>query len=160
MRAVLKGLPGLDRKMARLFAGAERKTMSKVARVAARGLEFVATQSPQSTGDFASQWVLSVGEPFLGGMSGGVGAERESYSQGDKRAIRIAVGRAAPIVKIIASSKLGSSIYMTNNSYHGEDSYSWKIEGGEVHFRKANFMLGDPSNLVAQTVSFMKRRLK
>lgn len=112
-------------------AGAERAVVKMM-----KDAQKHATQiSPVYSGDFASNWNVSYGQPDTTFIS----------SQGDYMRVDSSLN-AHPLTSSagvglgnfnMSGFKLGQTAYLTNAAEHDEP-YAWKIEKGQINFRPVN----------------------
>lgn len=106
-------------------------------------LKHAAHRSPQYSGDFVSNWKLSVNRiPGATEFEPNVFPDKmfpteEPYQMGDDAGIRVAIVRNEDSVSEF-NFKLGDTIWLSNSAYH-DSTYAWKIENSTIKLRPVNY---------------------
>lgn len=114
-------------------AGISKTSVGVVQGMTGEILETLAYHSAQSSGDFASNWRVSVGAPdttFIEGL-----ADEGDHLMGDRQAVENTMNNNAGALD---GYTLGQKIFISNSASHDGDDYAAKIESGNINFREGN----------------------
>lgn len=121
------------------------KTERRVKGLTMYATKWLATHSPQYSGDFAANWRVAVNgvdtsftqaavnPTWVDPLGRGFGIEL--FKQGDRPAIDYALSNMTNDVTLI---DLGDYVTISNSAQHGADKYAWKIENNKINFRPEN----------------------
>lgn len=131
------------------FNRLRREAQSAAVGLAETALNEILYQSPQYSGQFVANWQLTPYAPSFVAYEDPLkfyqkeanaslrGEDVEPYEKGDEEAIQFAKMHAVKGAARARSAPLGTSIFLSNSSYH-EEAYAWKIENGQIDFRPVN----------------------
>jgi hypothetical protein len=158
-------LAQVNRQIDDWFANVEAETQDVAKAIAAHALRWIATQSPQYSGDFAGNWKIGIDkintdfEPYVFTQGKPWVA---MFRQGSGAAVQRSLSLGLPL---LSKFELGQSINISNSAAHyyfvmrmkginqtrdlddpatldfqkaGKDHYAWKIEDNKIKFRPEN----------------------
>jgi hypothetical protein len=106
-------------------------------------LKHAANRSPQYSGDFVSNWKLSVNRiPGITEFEPNVFPDKmfpteNPYQMGERPGIDEAIQRNEDAISEF-NFKLGDTIWLSNSAYH-DSTYAWKIENSTIKLRPVNY---------------------
>jgi len=117
------------------LAKTEKKVEVKLTGLMKGAQSYATMMSPVYSGDFASNWNVSVGAPDASfSSSGGDYMRLDDKLRGQPLTTSVGVTKGN---FSMAGFKLGLDVYLSNASAHDEP-YAWKIELGQINFRPVN----------------------
>lgn len=135
----VKNLARVMEQAERFLARAEREATEAARGLAAELANRMIENSPQWSGDFASNWRFSVNSVDYSHDEGDVppksGSIPEPWQQFSRPAVQMG---KAKIRGMDASFKLGDTIFISNSSSHGGETYAGDIFSGKVRLREVN----------------------
>lgn len=142
----LEGLDQFDSVVNGWFNEVESSAQNAAVGLAYEAATRLTAESPQYSGDFASAWVIGVGNVNTRFIPiNGIRVDTNDWlpegespkKRGDPEAIEYAMSHAASALQMAKSATFGTPIYISNSSLHDE-FYAWKIEDGVIDFRPEN----------------------
>jgi hypothetical protein len=130
----VKNVPQVSSQIDRWLAKIQKKAEQAARGYAITFLDRLLLSSPQSTGDFAASFNVSLNsiDTSFRGFRGNAGDWL--FKQGDRPAIQEAKYHAA---NAFSNFKLGQTIYISNSAVHDEP-YALKVYMNQINFRPEN----------------------
>ncbi|UCV26798.1 hypothetical protein [Ferribacterium limneticum] len=129
---------------------AERKATLKLKVIGGHALRWLATNSPQYSGDFAANWKVAINGIDLTFNDHAVSAagtakarsvgqiveghDAAMFQQGSAPAVSFSFSHGGPVIN---RARVGDTITISNSAVHDEP-YAWKIEKNQIKFRDEN----------------------
>lgn len=135
-----------NRQVAGWISAVKRGVAKAVWRMAYDAQEYAMSKSPIYSGDFGSNWNVSVGSPDLTFRTSDLERQTNLWGRGSFKFD-------------LSNFKVGTVVYLTNNAVH-DDAYAEMIERDEIAFRPWNVERDRVDRVLGKTHRYIGEKYK